>query len=157
VVWSQALTNEMRYLNRDVTVKAVMTAEVQSEGYDRPTQAFRPTAKVYAQSLLARADSSGPVYNGWWRHSLLVSRIVHGDCGEEPDRRSARLSWLDEVHAFLRREWYAGRGCAGYARMAPERWGHDCDEASLEHLTHIHTHGTIGNAQFCESLPCLFV
>jgi 17beta-estradiol 17-dehydrogenase / very-long-chain 3-oxoacyl-CoA reductase len=86
VIWSQALTNEMQYLNRDVTVKAVMTAEVQSESYDRPTQAFRPTAKVYAQSLLARADSSGAVYNGWWRHSLLVSAIVHGNCGEEPDR-----------------------------------------------------------------------
>jgi 17beta-estradiol 17-dehydrogenase / very-long-chain 3-oxoacyl-CoA reductase len=149
VVWSRALTNEMRYLNRDVTVKAVMTAEVQSESYDRPTQAFRPTAKVYAQSLLARADSSGSVYTGWWRHSLLVSGTRTRDCGSTPDLPSACLSWLDEGHAFLHYEWHAGRGYAGYARMAPERWGHDCHEASLEHLTHIHTHGMIGNAQFC--------
>jgi 17beta-estradiol 17-dehydrogenase / very-long-chain 3-oxoacyl-CoA reductase len=73
VVWSRGLHNELRLLRRDVTCKAVMTGSVQSEGNSIPVSTFVPSSQDYARSMLARANSSGPVYNGYWRHSLQVS------------------------------------------------------------------------------------
>jgi 17beta-estradiol 17-dehydrogenase / very-long-chain 3-oxoacyl-CoA reductase len=81
LIWSKALYNELRLLRRDVACKAVMTAAVQSEGNTIPTSTFVPTSQEYARSLLARAGSSGPMYNGYWRHTIQVSctlnKLIH--------------------------------------------------------------------------------
>lgn len=73
LTWSKALYSELRLLRRDVACKAVMTAAVQSEGNSIPTGTFVPTSQEFARSMLARAGSSGPVYNGYWRHTFQVS------------------------------------------------------------------------------------
>lgn len=73
LIWSKALHNELHLLKRDVACKAVMTGSVQSDGNSVPTGTFVPSSTDYARSLLARANSSGPVYNGYWRHTLQVS------------------------------------------------------------------------------------
>lgn len=70
--WSIGLRNELRLLGRDVECKLVMTSGVTS-GLNRPETFFRPSAEHYARSLLARAGSSGPVYNGYWGHTIKVS------------------------------------------------------------------------------------
>ncbi|KIM26338.1 hypothetical protein M408DRAFT_25533 [Serendipita vermifera MAFF 305830] len=78
LAWSQSLRNELRLLKRDVECKAVMTGNVATNGNSIPVDTFVPSAKVYAKSLLARADSSGPVYNGYWRHTpqLLICQFL---------------------------------------------------------------------------------
>ena len=73
LAWSESLYNELRLMKRDVDCKAVMTGEVSSYGYNIPVSAFAPAADDYAKSLLSRAGSSGPVYNGYWRHTIQVS------------------------------------------------------------------------------------
>jgi 17beta-estradiol 17-dehydrogenase / very-long-chain 3-oxoacyl-CoA reductase len=74
LIWSQGLYNELRLLRRDVACKAVMTGAVQSRGVNIPTGTFIPTSQEFACSMLARAGSSGSVYNGYWRHTFQVSR-----------------------------------------------------------------------------------
>lgn len=73
--WSIGLRNELRLLGRDVECKLVMTGGV-SSGLGRAVTLTRPSAEHYAQSLLARAGSGGPVYNGYWGHTLLVSPSI---------------------------------------------------------------------------------
>jgi 17beta-estradiol 17-dehydrogenase / very-long-chain 3-oxoacyl-CoA reductase len=73
--WSTGLRNELRLLGHDVECKLVMTSGVTS-GLNRPETFFRPSAEHYARSLLARAGSNGPVYNGYWGHTLKVSVAV---------------------------------------------------------------------------------
>jgi len=75
-VWAHALSNELTLLKVDVTCKVVMTGPVQSDWYNRPAGASQPTSKDYAKSFLARAGSSGYMYNGWWAHTLAVSALL---------------------------------------------------------------------------------
>lgn len=120
MAWSRALSNELLLLKRDVACKAVMTGPVQSDGYDRPTNAFTPSSKEYAASMLARAGSSGPIYAGLWRQSLQVSLAL---CM----RRSPNIPLvceraLDESATHIYSKLSSCRGNEGFVRMAAKHW-----------------------------------
>ena len=76
LVWAESLYHELRLMKKDVACKAVMTGEVSSFGYNVLPGPFTPTAQVYARSMLARANTPGPVYYGYWRHSLQVMSVT---------------------------------------------------------------------------------
>jgi len=76
LAWAEALCYELRLMKKDVTCKAVMTGKVSSFGFNVPTGPLIPTAQVYAKSMLARANHPGPVYNGYWRHTLQVMSVT---------------------------------------------------------------------------------
>jgi 17beta-estradiol 17-dehydrogenase / very-long-chain 3-oxoacyl-CoA reductase len=72
LAWSQCLRHELRMLQKEVECKAVMTGAVRTTGYSIPENFWTPNADDYAESMLARAGSSAPVFYGSWKHQIQV-------------------------------------------------------------------------------------
>lgn len=72
LMWSECLRNELRLLGKDIECKAIMTGAVSTTGYSIAENFWTPNSDTYAESMLARAGASGPMYYGIWKHQLQV-------------------------------------------------------------------------------------